>query len=183
VKLGHIYCIRYIQIIFYHVYVTDAGRNSTLSATHPPSIRNLETMALDYMRVFRRETTTAVSILFSPLNNFCAAQVSIFPTEYHSTVFSSIYHAGYTLFCMPKRLPVGYTRGIQSHFYTICAPCQLWHFFNTIVPSALWHCWLSSRKGIRPVKMDGGGGHWLVRMEWHPTGWSVCLPLFIFPCP
>ena len=29
---------------------------------------------------------------------------------------------------------------------------------------------------------DGGGGHWLVRMEWHPAGWSVCLPLLIFPC-
>jgi len=24
---------------------------------------------------------------------------------------------------------------------------------------------------------DGGGGHWLVRMEWHPAGWSVCLPV------
>ena len=29
---------------------------------------------------------------------------------------------------------------------------------------------------------DGGGGHWLVRMEWHPAGWSVCLPLLVFPC-
>ena len=29
---------------------------------------------------------------------------------------------------------------------------------------------------------DGGGGHWLVRMEWRPAGWSVCLPLLIFPC-
>ena len=29
---------------------------------------------------------------------------------------------------------------------------------------------------------DGGGGHWLVRMEWHPAGWSVCLPLLISPC-
>ena len=29
---------------------------------------------------------------------------------------------------------------------------------------------------------DGGGGHWLVRLEWHPAGWSVCLPLLIFPC-
>ena len=28
----------------------------------------------------------------------------------------------------------------------------------------------------------GGGGHWLVRMEWRPAGWSVCLPLLIFPC-
>jgi len=29
---------------------------------------------------------------------------------------------------------------------------------------------------------DGGGGHWLVWMEWRPARWSVCLPLFIFPC-
>ena len=29
---------------------------------------------------------------------------------------------------------------------------------------------------------DGGGGRWLVRMEWRPAGWSVCLPLLIFPC-
>jgi len=29
---------------------------------------------------------------------------------------------------------------------------------------------------------DGGGGHWLVRMEWRPAGWPVCLPLLIFPC-
>jgi len=31
-------------------------------------------------------------------------------------------------------------------------------------------------------KWDGGGGHCLVRMEWLPAGWSVCLPLVIFPC-
>ena len=44
--------------------------------------------------------------------------------------------------------------------------------------------WLGGRKGIRPVKKwwDGGGGHWLVRMEWCPAGWSVCLPLLIFRC-
>jgi len=29
---------------------------------------------------------------------------------------------------------------------------------------------------------DGGGIHWLVRMEWRPAGWSVCLPLLISPC-
>jgi len=51
-------------------------------------------------------------------------------------------------------------------------------------PSVLWHCWLGGRKGIRPVKNGGmvGGEHWLVRMEWRPAGWSVCLPLLIFPC-
>jgi len=28
-----------------------------------------------------------------------------------------------------------------------------------------------------------GGGHWLlVSMEWHPSRWSMCLPLLIFPC-
>ena len=29
---------------------------------------------------------------------------------------------------------------------------------------------------------DGGGGHCLVRMEWCPAGWLLCLPLLIFPC-
>jgi len=24
---------------------------------------------------------------------------------------------------------------------------------------------------------DGGGGYWLIRMEWRPAGWSVCLPV------
>jgi len=52
------------------------------------------------------------------------------------------------------------------------------------LPSVLWYCWLRGRKCIWPVKIqgDGGGGHWLVRMEWHPAGWSLCLPLLIFPC-
>ena len=42
------------------------------------------------------------------------------------------------------------------------------------------HCYFH----IRPVKIwgDGGGRHWLVRMEWRPARWSVCLPLLIFPC-
>ena len=53
------------------------------------------------------------------------------------------------------------------------------------LPSVLWRCWLDGRKGIRPVKTygeDDGGGHWLVRMEWRPVRWSVCVPLLIFPC-
>jgi len=53
------------------------------------------------------------------------------------------------------------------------------------MPSVLWHCWLGGRKSLRPVKKwgkDGGGGHWLVWMKWRPAGWSVCLPLLIFPC-
>ena len=35
---------------------------------------------------------------------------------------------------------------------------------------------------LMPCLGDGGGGHWLVQMEWRPAGWSVCLPLLIFPC-
>jgi len=34
----------------------------------------------------------------------------------------------------------------------------------------------------KKVWEDGGGRYWLVRMEWCPAGWSVCLPLLIFPC-
>ena len=29
---------------------------------------------------------------------------------------------------------------------------------------------------------DGGGAHWLVRMEWRPARLSVYLPLLILPC-
>ena len=32
------------------------------------------------------------------------------------------------------------------------------------------------------VRGDGGGGYCLVRMEWCPARWLVCLPLLIFPC-
>jgi len=28
----------------------------------------------------------------------------------------------------------------------------------------------------------GGGEHWLVRMEWRPARWSLCLPLLICLC-
>jgi len=49
--------------------------------------------------------------------------------------------------------------------------------YSTIdaVPTILTilHCW---------EMWDGTGGHWLVCMEWCPAGWSVCLPLLIFPC-
>jgi len=29
---------------------------------------------------------------------------------------------------------------------------------------------------------DAGGGHCLVRMEWRPARWLVCLSLLVFPC-
>jgi len=56
-------------------------------------------------------------------------------------------------------------------------------FLLQVLPSVLWHCWLGGRQGIRPVKNGGGGGgQWLVWIEWCPAGWSVCLSLLIFPC-
>ena len=66
------------------------------------------------------------------------------------------------------------------NYYNYCR-----HYLcNLYMPSVLWRCWLGGRKGIRPVKNmgDGGGRHWLVQMEWRPVGWSVYLPLLIFPC-
>jgi len=49
-----------------------------------------------------------------------------------------------------------------------------------LLPSVIWHCWLGlGRQEGHPAckKMgDGGGGHWLVWMEWRPAA-SVSLPL------
>ena len=56
--------------------------------------------------------------------------------------------------------------------YSVCWYCRPKILFMKFL--ILWHC--VARWG------DGGGGHWLVRMEWHPAGWSVCLLLLIFPC-
>jgi len=42
--------------------------------------------------------------------------------------------------------------------------------------------WQEGHPARKKYGGDGGGGHWLVRMEWCPAGWSVCLPLLIFPC-
>jgi len=47
--------------------------------------------------------------------------------------------------------------------------------FDTVV-------WVSGRASSLYKWGDGRGGHWLVQMEWRPAGWSVCLPLLIFPC-
>ena len=43
--------------------------------------------------------------------------------------------------------------------------------------------WAAGRAtGLKKIWGHGGGRHWLVRMEWHPSRWSVCLPVLIFPC-
>jgi len=75
--------------------------------------------------------------------------------------------------------------GYMSTVSTIRVSCKSTKLKTVIsLPSVLCHCWLGGRKGIRPVKVweDGAGGHWLVRMEWCPAGWLLCLPLLVFPC-
>jgi len=42
--------------------------------------------------------------------------------------------------------------------------------------------WQEGHPAFKKIWGDGGGGHWLVWMEWRPVGWSVCLPPLIFPC-
>ena len=76
---------------------------------------------------------------------------------------------------------------VFSLCFRCCVLLHSWYlsYWESVhMPSVLWHCWLGGRKGIWPVKIwgDGGGGHWLVRIEWRPARWSVCLPLLIFPC-
>ena len=41
--------------------------------------------------------------------------------------------------------------------------------------------WQEGHPACKKICGDGGGGHWLVRMEWRPAGWSVFLPLLISP--
>ena len=63
--------------------------------------------------------------------------------------------------------------------------CRLvsFHLFSCFIVSALTLLvgWLEGHPACKKWG-DGGGVHWLVRMEWRPAGWSVCLPLLIFPC-
>jgi len=68
-------------------------------------------------------------------------------------------------------------------------PDRMWHtltaagkatFFTSLTTAAAFAANIFSSVILRRCFSncgDGGGGHWLVRMEWHPVGWSMCLPL------
>ena len=59
---------------------------------------------------------------------------------------------------------------IQYDCFLYCLQC-----FDTVG-------WVAGRaSGPQKIWGNDGGGHWLVRMEWRPAGWSVCLPLLISP--
>ena len=54
----------------------------------------------------------------------------------------------------------------------------LWQFYMFCA----WCCVVDDVVFSYTAPYGGGGGHWLVWMEWRPPGWSVCLPLLISPC-
>ena len=56
--------------------------------------------------------------------------------------------------------------------------------FSAVAFSALMLLvgWQEGHLPCKKIWGDGGGGHWLVQVEWRPAGWSVCLPLLIFLC-
>ena len=57
------------------------------------------------------------------------------------------------------------------------------HLFIIIIAFSALTLLLGRQEGHPASKNFGdGGGHWSVRMDWRPAGWSVCLPLLIFPC-
>ena len=83
-----------------------------------------------------------------------------------------------------KRTSISYY--MKSCFSPYQAHLQVALYFMFLVTSfsAFSALMVGLQEGIWLVKNmgDGGGGHWFVRMEWRPAGWSVCLPLLIFPC-
>jgi len=74
-------------------------------------------------------------------------------------------------------MPVSHTTPLKSEFFrpqdVLSEVFQ--ENIQIIVPKFLADCYYT-------LMGDGAGGHWLVWMEWCPAGWSVFLPLLIFPC-
>jgi len=69
-----------------------------------------------------------------------------------------------------------------SHFPINCCYLKTFIKFYYCIETADTVGWQEGHPVRKKYGSDGGRGHWLVRMEWRPAGWSVCLPLLIFPC-
>jgi len=66
-------------------------------------------------------------------------------------------------------------------FWSMLMSCDLYQAVFTLHSCKWWV--IFTKLFIESIEWeDGGGGHWLVRMEWHLAGWSVCLSLLISPC-
>jgi len=57
---------------------------------------------------------------------------------------------------------------LQERLLFVSVAYMLQLFFLKVICRLLWG--------------DGGGRHWLVRVDCRRAGWSVCLPLLIFSC-
>jgi len=63
---------------------------------------------------------------------------------------------------MPQTASVSYIYFRHLVLYYLVLQC-----FDTVG-------WAAGRaSGLKKMGGDGGSGHWLVRMEWRPAGWSV----------
>jgi len=67
-------------------------------------------------------------------------------------------------------VPNTYCDAFETNSFMFCV------FFFITHEDLVYYIW------YKIFNKDGGGGHWLVRMEWRPTGWSVYLPLLILTC-
>ena len=80
------------------------------------------------------------------------------------------------------------TEAAEEHSQSVaCLPVNTgmrFSFDYQVLPSVLLTLLVGRQEGHPACTRwgDGGGGYWLVRMEWRPAGWSLCLPLLIFPC-
>jgi len=109
--------------------------------------------------------------------------------------------------CCHRKWGTAFFQWLHSVFVKFLCPCVcvLMYLFSRVICcmySFVFVCNCNTFKSSLPVAFsaltllvgrqeghlackkwgDGGGGHWLVRMEWRPSRWSVCLPLLIFPC-
>ena len=83
-------------------------------------------------------------------------------------------------YCWYQQLIVDINNTIVDINNSNCWYQQLWINVNSACHTPNWFYLVSVYLSISWEY--GGGGHCLVRMEWNPAGWSVCLPLLIFPC-
>ena len=90
----------------------------------------------------------------------------------YETASSNVPGSASVTFCTIRRptSPI-LQQHIRVHFQK-----SSWLKDSTVLPYYLYSLLLDKK-----IWGEGGGRHWLVRMEWHPAGWSVCLPLLIFP--
>jgi len=90
-----------------------------------------------------------------------------------SGIFRPVFH---TLLLFPDNINVCCT--VQCAYFCL-HNYYVWIAFS---PLTLLVGRQEGHPACKKVWGDGGGGQWLVQMDWRPARWSVCLPLLISPC-